>query len=154
MTAHRTAGYHHSVMAHYIKTARAAHNPRRPTGSPALHGGGTATPCRALKFKIMDDRDKDPAVVLPYLVGRPLAATEVYEAFGYRKSAYYKAARENRLISADNLIKVARYFGLNPVDLQVRYGLIEPEAVTEYVQSDPDLPRLRDLRPDPTKPPV
>lgn len=102
----------------------------------------------------MDDRDKDPAVVLPYLVGRPLAATEVYEAFGYRKSAYYKAAREGRLISADNLIKVARYFGLNPVDLQVRYGLIEPEAVTEYVQSDPDLPRLRDLRPDPTKPPV
>lgn len=40
----------------------------------------------------MDDREKDPAVVLPYLVGRSLAATEVYEAFGYRKSAYYKAA--------------------------------------------------------------
>jgi hypothetical protein len=48
----------------------------------------------------MEDRDKDPAVVLPYLVGRPLAATEVYEAFGYRKSAYYKAAREGRLVSA------------------------------------------------------
>jgi putative transposase len=30
-------------------------------------------------------------VVLPYLVGRPLTATEVYQAFGYRKSAYYKA---------------------------------------------------------------
>ncbi|ORV19064.1 hypothetical protein [Mycobacterium celatum] len=102
----------------------------------------------------MEDRDKDPAVVLPYLVGRPLAATEVYEAFGYRKSAYYKAAREGRLITADNLIKVASYFGLNPVDLQVRYGLIQPEAVTEYVQSDPGLPRLRDLRPDPNKPPV
>lgn len=102
----------------------------------------------------MEDRDKDPAVVLPYLVGRPLAATEVYEAFGYRKSAYYKAAREGRLISADNLIKVANYFGLNPVDLQVRYGLIKPEAVTEYVQSDPGLPKLRDLRPDPNKPPV
>jgi len=38
----------------------------------------------------MEDRDKDPAVVLPYLVGRSLAATEVYEAFGYRKSAYYR----------------------------------------------------------------
>ncbi|WP_231994102.1 hypothetical protein [Mycobacterium sp. 852002-50816_SCH5313054-b] len=38
-------------------------------------------------FRTMDDRDKDPTVVLPYLVGRPLAATEVYEAFGYRKSA-------------------------------------------------------------------
>ena len=102
----------------------------------------------------MDDRDKDPAVVLPYLVGRPLAATEVYAAFGYRKSTYYKAAHEGRLISADNLIKVARYFGLNPVDLQVRFGLIEPEAVTEYLDSGPRPPRLRDFRPDPSKPPV
>ncbi|EID15785.1 hypothetical protein MXEN_06218 [Mycobacterium xenopi RIVM700367] len=102
----------------------------------------------------MDDRDKDPAVVLSYLVGRPLAATEVYEAFGYRKSAYYKAAREGRLITADNLIRAAEYFGLNPVDLQVRYGLIPHEAVTEYVDSTPHRVRLRDLQPDPRKPPV
>ena len=98
----------------------------------------------------MDDRDKDPAVVLPYLVGRPLAATEVYEAFGYRKSTYYKAAREGRLITADNLIRVAKHFGLNPVDLQVRYGLIQLEAITEYLESASDRQRLRDLRPDPT----
>ncbi len=98
----------------------------------------------------MDDRDKDPAVVLPYLVGRPLAATEVYEAFGYRKSTYYKAAREGRLITADNLIRVAKHFGLNPVDLQVRYGLIHVEAITEYLESASDRQRLRDLRPDPT----
>jgi hypothetical protein len=103
---------------------------------------------------LMDDREKDPAVVLPYLVGRPLAATEVYEAFGYRKSAYYKAVREGRLITADNLIRAAKYFGLNPVDLQIRFGLIEHEAVTEYVESVPDRPRLRDLHPDPAKPPV
>jgi hypothetical protein len=102
----------------------------------------------------MDDREKDPAVVLPYLVGRPLAATEVYEAFGYRKSAYYKAAREGRLVTADNLIRAARYFGLNPVDLQVRFGLIEPEAVTEYLESAPDRLKLRDLHPDPIKPAV
>ncbi len=102
----------------------------------------------------MDDRDKDPTVVLPYLVGRHLAATEVYEAFGYRKSAYYKAAREGRLITADNLIRAAKYFGLNPIDLQVRFGLIPPEAVTEYVESAPAFPRPRDLHPDRTNPPV
>jgi hypothetical protein len=83
----------------------------------------------------MDDRDKDPAVVLPYLVGRPLAAPEIYQAFGYRKSAYYKAAREGRLITADNLIRAAKHFGLNPVDLQIRFGLIQHEAVTEYVNA-------------------
>lgn len=102
----------------------------------------------------MDDRYKDPAVVLPYLVGRPLAATEVYAAFGYRKSSYYKAAREGRLITADNLIRVANFLGLNPIDLQVRYGLIEPEAVTEYVQSETGRPKLSDLRPDLNKPPI
>lgn len=102
----------------------------------------------------MDDREKDPSVVLPYLVGRPLAATEVYEAFGYRKSAYYKAAHENRLITAGNLIRVANYFGLNPVDLLVRYGLLTREAVVAYVESDPDLPKLHDLKPNLTKPPI
>jgi hypothetical protein len=102
----------------------------------------------------MDDRDKDPAVVLPYLVGRSLPATEVYEAFGYRKSAYYKAVREGRLVSADNLIRVAAYFGLNPVDLLVRFGLISREAVTEYLDSARATPRLRDLHPDPAKPPI
>jgi hypothetical protein len=95
----------------------------------------------------VDDRDRDPTVVLPYLVGRSLAATEVYEAFGYRKSAYYKAVHEGRLVSADNLIRVASYFGLNPVDLQVRFGLIRPEMVTEYVEERPGSPGLRDLRP-------
>lgn len=84
----------------------------------------------------MNDRDKDPSVLLPYLVGRPLAATEVYQAFGYRRSSFYKAAQEGRLITASNLLKVASHFGLNPVDLQVRYGLIEPEAVVEYMQGD------------------
>ncbi len=102
----------------------------------------------------MDDSTKDPAVVLPYLVGRPLAATEVYEAFGYRKSAYYKAVREGRLITADSLIRAAKYLRLNPIDLLVRFGLVQHEAITEYLASTRSLPKLRDLRPDPGKPPV
>lgn len=92
--------------------------------------------------------------MLPYLVGRPLGATEVYEAFGYRKSAYYKAAHEGRLISADNLIRVARYFRLNPVDLQVRFGLIEHDAVAEYLETSSRPLRLGDLKADLDKPPV
>lgn len=105
----------------------------------------------------MDDRDKDPSVVLPYLVGRPLPATEVYEAFGYRKSAYYKAANEGRLITADNLIRVSKHFGLNAVDLLVRYGLITPGAVAAYVDSAQPksvLPKLSDLQPIASRPPL
>ena len=88
--------------------------------------------------------------MLPYLVGRPLPATEVYEAFGYRKSAYYKASHEGRLITADNLIRVAEHFGLNPVDLLVRYALITPDAVAAYVDSAVEksaVPKLADLHP-------
>ncbi|BBY35653.1 hypothetical protein MMIN_37140 [Mycolicibacter minnesotensis] len=110
-----------------------------------------------LESKTMDDRKKDPSVVLPYLVGRPLPATEVYEAFGYRKSAYYKAAHEGRLITADNLIKVATHFGLNAVDLLVRYGLITVDAVADFVDSGrpaPALPKLADLYPIANRPPL
>ena len=112
----------------------------------------------------MEDRDKDPTVVLPYLVGRPLVATEVYAAFGYHKSAFYKAAREGRLLTAANLIKVAGYFGLNPIDLEVRFGFIKPEAVTDYLASaayesslntsTPEKPRLGDFVLDRTSPSV
>lgn len=105
----------------------------------------------------MDDREKDPSVVLPYLVGRPLPATEVYEAFGYRKSAYYKAAHEGRLITADNLIRVAGHFGLNAVDLLVRYGLISHETVSDYMDSErpkSEVPKLADLHPIVSRPPL
>ncbi|MGB3476426.1 MAG: hypothetical protein WBA69_16760 [Mycobacterium sp.] len=105
----------------------------------------------------MDDRLKDPSVVLPYLVGRQLPATEVYEAFGYRKSAYYKAAHEGRLITADNLIRVAEHFGLNPVDLLVRYGLISRHSVSDYLDAEQpksELPKLADLHPIASRPPL
>ena len=95
--------------------------------------------------------------MLPYLVGRPLPATEVYEAFGYRKSAYYKAAHEGRLITADNLLRVAEHFDLNALDLLVRYALISPETVAAYVDSQPtktSLPRLSELHPIPSHPPL
>jgi hypothetical protein len=46
-------------------------------------------------------------------------------------------------VSADNLIRAATYLGLNPIDLLVRFGLIEPETVTEYVASTHAKPRLR-----------
>lgn len=84
----------------------------------------------------MDDTALDPAPVLAELLGRRLRATEVYTAFGYHKSAYYKAVHEGRLITAHNVIRAARYFALNPVELQVRFGLIRASDVTDYVAAD------------------
>ncbi|MEB3022914.1 MULTISPECIES: hypothetical protein [Mycolicibacter] len=93
----------------------------------------------------MDDHLKDPSIVLPYLVGRPIPATEVYEAFGYGRSSYYKAAKAGRLVTADNLIRVANHFGLNAVDLLARYGLITLDAIADFVDSEQATPMLRKL---------
>ena len=50
------------------------------------------------------------------------------------RSSYYAAREEGRLISADNLLRLADVFGLNPVDLLVRYGLVSHDAAMEYAR--------------------
>jgi len=43
-------------------------------------------------------------------------------------------ALRKRLITAANLLRLAGVFGLNPVDLLVRYGLVSREAAVEYAR--------------------
>ena len=83
----------------------------------------------------MEDAQKDPAVVIMYLLGRQLSSTELYAAFGLSRSGYRKAREEGRLLTADNLMRVAEHFDLNPIELLTRFGLISTEAVTEFVES-------------------
>jgi hypothetical protein len=56
---------------------------------------------------------------------------EVYEAFGIPRATYYDHLAKGRLTSADNLIHAARHFGINPVDLLMRYGHLTVEEVDE-----------------------
>jgi hypothetical protein len=92
------------------------------------------------------DSEKDPAVLLPYLLGRRLRAEEVYEAFGLKKSTYYENLAKGTLTTADRLIAVARHFGLNPVNLLIYYGHITREnlftATVEVVQSAEEVAEL------------
>ena len=83
---------------------------------------------------MIDDRDRDLGTVLSYLVGRPVRTVELAKALGVARSSYYAARDEGRLISADNLLRLADVFGLNPVDLLVRYGLVSHEAAAEYAR--------------------
>lgn len=83
---------------------------------------------------MVDDRHRELGAVLSYLVGRQLRTHEIVSALGVSRSAYYLARDEGRLTSADNLIRLATAFGLNPADLLVRYGLLSADAVIECAE--------------------
>ena len=83
---------------------------------------------------MIDDRGRDLGTVLSYLVGRPVRTVELAKALGVARSSYYSAREEGRLITADNLLRLAGVFGLNPVELLVRYGLVSHEAAVEYAR--------------------
>lgn len=83
----------------------------------------------------MEDAQKDPAVVIMYLLGRHLRSAEVHMAFGLSRSGYRKAREEGRLLTADNLMRVAEHFCLNPIELLTRFGLIRTESVTDFMDS-------------------
>lgn len=80
----------------------------------------------------IDDSNRELSVVLSYLIGRQLRTAEIVSALGLSRSAYYLQRDEGRLITADNLLRLAAALDINPVDLLVRYGLVDREAVTEY----------------------
>jgi len=80
------------------------------------------------------DGTKQLDAVLSYLVGRRLSTREVCAALELSRSTYYEQRDQGRLITADNLITAARNLHLNPVDLLVRYGLVQASAVVEYAE--------------------
>jgi DNA-binding Xre family transcriptional regulator len=81
---------------------------------------------------VIDDSNRELSVVLSYLLGRQLRTAEIVSALELSRSAYYLQRDEGRLITADNLLRLAAALDINPVDLLVRYGLVSPDAVTEY----------------------
>jgi hypothetical protein len=93
------------------------------------------TDASAYAYYVIDDRDRDLGTVLSYLVGRPIRTVELAKALGVARSSYYAARDEQRLVTADNLLQLAGAFGLNPVDLLVRYGLVSHDAVVEYARA-------------------
>lgn len=80
------------------------------------------------------DAEKDLAVVLSYLTGRKLTLEEVLAAVEMSRSTYYDRQAKGTLTTTDTLLRVARNLGLNPVDLLVRYGRIDPSDVADYVE--------------------
>ncbi len=113
-------------------SSRSANRTYRPVRGTS--GAVCPPPPSAYAHEVIDDRDRDLGTVLSYLVGRPVRTVELAKALGVARSSYYAARDEGRLISADNLLRLADVFGLNPVDLLVRYGLVSHDAAVQYAR--------------------
>lgn len=104
---------------------------------------------------MVDDRNRELGAVLSYLVGRHLRPGEIVDALGISRSAYYVARDEGRLVTADNLLRLAASLDLNPIDLMLRYGLVNADAVLECAKDlEPAPPVRKRLKPRPEVPPL
>lgn len=83
--------------------------------------------------KTGEDVDRDLVVVLGYLLGRKIRQTEMLQALKMSSTTYFEQRKTGKLTQPNNLIRAADEFGLNPVELLVRYGHVRAEAVSECV---------------------
>ena len=75
---------------------------------------------------------RDLDLVLSYLTGRRLTGRDIYTALGMPKATYFSQRDGGRLHQPVNLLRLARAFNVNPVDLLVEYGHLTDEDVAEY----------------------
>ena len=99
---------------------------------------GYDTPVKAIQPGSVDLTE-----VLSMLTARRVRIGEIIAALKVGRSTYYEQRDEGRLVSADNLLRLAAEMNLNPVELLLHCGLISRQAVAEYLGSitKADLPR-------------
>lgn len=76
--------------------------------------------------------------VLAEFLGRDLRTAEIARALGVSRSAYYLAGEQERLITGDNLLKLASALGINPVTLLVRFGIVTRDEVLKQADESGD----------------
>ena len=81
---------------------------------------------------MVGSRTTELSTVLSVLLGRRVKAKEIIRALEMAPSTYYLQREEGRLITADNLLKLADELEVNPVGLLARYGFFSSGSVLEY----------------------
>lgn len=84
-----------------------------------------------------DENGRQFKALLDYLLDSNVEAHQIYEALGISSSTYYRRIKEDDYPNAEELRKLADYFGLSYPDLQVRFGLMTREELEEYLTSTP-----------------
>lgn len=81
-----------------------------------------------------DTHGKQLHALLAYLLDGEAETRDIYRALEISSSTYYRRMREPDYPNAEELRKVAMRLGLSFADLQVRFGLLNPEELTIYAE--------------------
>ena len=73
--------------------------------------------------------------LLSQMTGRHVTVKDVQNGLGMAKGTYYTQRDEGRLHQPANLLKLARAFGVNPVELLVHYGHLSANEVGDYAKN-------------------
>ncbi|WP_099023056.1 transcriptional regulator [Mycolicibacterium palauense] len=84
-----------------------------------------------------DENGRQLKALLDYLLDGELDAKAIYDALGVSSSTYYRRIKDRDYPNAEELRQVADRFGLNCVDLQIRFGLLSHHEVQSYLDSAP-----------------
>lgn len=76
-----------------------------------------------------DENGKGVQAVLGYLLDRMVPAKEIFMALGIARSTYNVREKDDNYPNAEEARLLAESFGLNPVDIMVRFGLVKMEHV-------------------------
>ncbi|QFG10270.1 transcriptional repressor [Mycobacterium phage DyoEdafos] len=82
------------------------------------------------------DEDNDLIVVISYLLKRQVRMQEALGALGMSRSTYYEQRDKGVLNSIPNLMALADHFGLDKVDLLVRFGHLDKTDLLTYLERE------------------
>lgn len=75
----------------------------------------------------------DLTEVLSSLTGQRVRIGEIITALNLGRSTYYEQRDDGRLVSPDNMLRLAAEMDLNPIELLLRCGLISQRAVDDFI---------------------
>ncbi len=73
-----------------------------------------------------DGNGRPLEILLAYVLD-DVGAQDIQRALGVSAATYYRRKQQEDYPSADELLLVAHYFGMNPVSLLLSFGLIDKE---------------------------
>jgi transcriptional regulator with XRE-family HTH domain len=93
-----------------------------------------------------DDNGKQITTLLTYLLDGDVDVQAICDALGIGRSTYYRRLNENDFPDAEELRKIAAAFGLNFLDLLVRFGLLRQHDLISYLEAQPRTKKNPDSR--------